>query len=85
MWNLSGLIDFFEFNFFYKSKQKIECKKETPTLVFSCEYCKIFKKAYFETASVSWESPYKGWFQSIRQRLKIQAPRRVWLVNGYQD
>ena len=24
------------------------CNKETPTQVFSCEYCEIFKNTYFE-------------------------------------
>ena len=30
----------------YKDLQRYE--KETPTQVFSCEYCKVFKNNYFE-------------------------------------
>ena len=33
--------------FFTGLKARILTKKETPTQVFSCEYCKIFKNGFF--------------------------------------
>ena len=45
--------------------------KETPTQVFSCEYCEIFQNSYFEehmqtTASDSYKASVNCWFLLIQ-------------------
>ena len=49
--------------FLQKASSGLQLKKWTPAQVFSSEYCKIFKNAYFEkhlqtTASVNLEQLY---------------------------
>ena len=58
------------------------CLKETPTQIFSSEYCKLFKKVYFEEHLLMAASDFLKQLQSSDEQLLVLISDN--LLTGYE-